>query len=415
MVRKKLFERFLESALRDALADTPVLVIVGARQTGKSTLAQSLIGPQFRAEYVTFDDLTVRAAAQADPGGFLAGYAGPLVLDEVQYVPELFPQIKTRVDADRRAGKYVLTGSANVLLLPKVSESLAGRSEHFTLWPLSQGELAGTREGFIDALFRDRLQPVRERSDIRQEALRRALRGGYPEIISRARPDRRSAWFRAYTTTILQRDVRDLTQIDRPHDLTRILGLVAARVASPLNVLEVSRALGLPHMTVRRYLTLLERLYFIHLVPGWSGGLNARVTQHSKAYIPDSGLLAHLMGVDLGRFQNDPTLAGVLLEDFAIGEIERQRSWNRTAVTLYQFRTTTDEVDAVLERVDGKVVGAEIKAASSVAASDFDGLRALATRAGKKFHRGVVLYTGAQTVPFGKDLHAMPISALWRL
>ncbi len=415
MVKSKLFPRFLEPALRDALGDTPVLVIVGARQTGKSTLAQHLIGSAFNAEYVTFDDLTIRAAAQADPVGFLAGYSGPLVLDEVQYVPDLFPQIKARVDKHRRAGMYVLTGSANVLLLPKISESLAGRSEHFTLWPMSQGEIAGKRERFIDALFEERLAPVRERSSIRQDSLRRALRGGYPEIFARPRPDRRSAWFRAYTTTILQRDVRDLAQIDRPEDLIRILKIVAARVGSPLNVLEVSRALNLPHMTLRRYLTLLERLYFIHIVPSWSGGLNARVTRHAKVYIPDSGLLAYLMGVDLGRFENDPTLAGAMLENFAMGEIERQRAWNRTAVTLYQFRTPTSEVDAVIERADGRIVGVEIKASSSVGPSDFNGLRALAARAPRKFHRGVVLHTGAQTVPFAKDLHAMPISALWRL
>ncbi len=364
---------------------------------------------------MTFDDLTVRAAAQADPGGFLAGYAGPLILDEVQHVPELLSQIKIRVDADRRAGMYVLTGSANVLLLPKISESLAGRSEHFTLWPLSQGELGGTREGFIDALFRDRLVPVHERSDIRRDVLRRALRGGFPEIIGRAGSDRRSAWFHAYTTTILQRDVRDLTEIDRPRELTRILAVVAARVGSPLNALEVSRTLRLPHMTLRRYMTLLERLYFVHPVPGWSGGQSARVTQHAKVYIPDSGLLAHLMGVEFARLEADPTLAGSVLENFAIGEIERQRAWNRTAVTVYHYRTATGEVDAVLERADGTVVGVEVKAASSVDARDFSGLRALAARAAKKFHRGVVLYTGARTVPFGKDLHAMPISALWRL
>src|SRR5712691_6875917 len=158
MVRRSLFPRYLEPALRDALVDTPVLVVVGARQTGKSTLVKSLVGPKFKAEYITFDDVTARAAAQADPVGFLAGYTGPLILDEVQYVRELLPQIKLRVDADRRPGMYVLTGSANVLLLPKISESLAGRSEHFTLWPLSQGELSGKREGFIDAIFADRLK-----------------------------------------------------------------------------------------------------------------------------------------------------------------------------------------------------------------------------------------------------------------
>ena len=415
MVKTALFPRYLESSLRDALADTPVLVVVGARQTGKSTLVKRLLGPTFKADYITFDDVTARAAAHADPAGFLAGYAGPLVLDEVQHVPELFPQIKLRVDSHRRPGMYVLTGSANVLLLSKISESLAGRSEHFALWPLSQGELAGKREGFIDALFADRLRTVEENADIRRDVLRRALRGGYPEILRRSRPDRRTAWFRAYTTAILQRDVRELTQIAQPQDLTRLLTIIAARVGSPLNVLDVSRSLDIPHMTVRRYLTILERLFFLHQVPGWSGGLNARVTQHPKAYLPDSGLLAHLMGVDVTRFQKDPTLSGALIENFVVGEIERQRSWNTTAVTMYHFRTTANQVDVVLERPDGMLVGVEVKAASSVGDADLGGLRALAARAGIKFPRGIVLYSGARTVAFAKNLHAMPISGLWRL
>jgi uncharacterized protein len=408
------FPRYLAESMRAALSDTPVLVLVGARQTGKSTLAKSLIGPAFKAEYVSLDDITVRAAAQTDPAGFLGGFSGPLVLDEVQYVPELFPQLKLRVDADRRPGRFLLTGSANVLLLPRISESLAGRSELFTLWPLSQGELAGKRERFIDAVFADRLRSFEEKTDLRRDVLRRALRGGYPEIIGRNAAARRAAWFRAYLTTILQRDVRELTQIAQPMDLTRLLSVLAARVGSPLNVLDVSRSLDMPHMTVRRYVALLERLYFIQELPGWSGGLNSRATQRPKAYLPDSGLLGHLMGVEVSRFENDPALAGSLLENFVLGEIERQRGWNVTPVAMYHFRTTSTEVDIVLERPDGALVGVETKAASSVGPSEFNGLRVLESRARKKFHRGVVLYTGTRTVPFARNLHAVPLSALWR-
>ncbi len=414
MGKTKLFPRHIAPAVRASLKDTPILVLVGARQTGKSTLAKGLIGPSFGAEYVTFDDVTARAAAQADPAGFLAGYVGPLILDEVQHVPDLFSQLKARVDEDRRPGRYVLTGSANVLLLPKIAESLAGRSELFTLWPLSQGELSGRKETFLDMLFEDRIPAVSERTDIRRDVLRRALRGGYPEVISRARADRRHAWFRAYTTTILQRDVRELTEIDKPQDLTRILRVVAARAGSALNVLELSRALGIPHMTVRRYLTILERLYFVLMVPGWSGGLGTRLRQHPKAYVSDSGLLANLMGIDIGRFDHDPILTGALLETFVVGEVERQRGWSQVTVSLHYFRSGPSEVDIVLERPDGKLVGLEVKAASSVGAGDFSGLRVLAERAKTKLHRGVVLYTGARTVGFGKNLHALPLSALWR-
>lgn len=310
---------------------------------------------------------------------------------------------------------YVLTGSANVLLLPKISESLAGRSEHFTLWPLSQGELAGKRERFIDAVFAPRLPSVHEKTGIRRDVLRRALRGGYPEMMARTQPARRAAWFRSYTTTILQRDVRELTQISNPQDLTRLLTMIAARVASPLNVVDISRSLDIPHMTARRYLTILERLYFAYEIPGWSGGLNSRVIQRPKAYVPDSGLLGYLMGVDIARFEKDPVLAGNLLENFVLGELERQRGWSKAAISTHHFRTTATEVDAVLQRPDGLLVGVEVKASSSVDSSDFTGLRALEARAKRKFHRGVVLHGGTETVPFAANLHAMPISALWRL
>lgn len=409
---KKLFRRWLAEPLGRAMRDTPIVVVLGARQVGKSTLARELVAT--RDAYVTLDDLTVRAAASADPAGFLAAQQLPVVLDEVQHVPELFRQLKLRVDEDRLSGSFVLTGSANVLLLPRIGESLAGRSEYFTLWPLSQGELAGSRERFVDAMFGTRLAPHTERTDVRRDVIRRALRGGYPEVVLRADEPRRSAWFRAYLTAIIQRDVRDISNIDRPGDLALLLRTIAARVGSPLNVLDVSRTLGIPHMTVRRHLAILERLFLVHQLPGWSGGLNSRIAQRPKAYVVDSGLHAHLMGVDLARFDRDPVLAGALLENFVVGEIARQLGWSATRATLHHFRAATTEVDLVLERSDGSVVGVEVKASGSVNAGDLGGLRALAARAGKKFHRGVLLYTGTKTVPFAENVHAMPISVIWR-
>jgi len=412
----KMFGRLLDPKVREALKDTPVVVLTGARQTGKSTLAKGLIGAAFPAGYVTLDNLAARAAAQSDPHGFLAGHRGPLVIDEVQHAPDLFPAIKEAVDADRKSGAFLLTGSANVLLLPQISESLAGRAQRFTLWPLSQGELGGKPDRFAEALFASRTLAVKGSGDLRRDTLRRALRGGFPEAISRSTHARRAAWFGAYVESLLERDVRSLAKIEGLAELPDLLALVAARSSSLLNESELSRTLGLVVKTLSRYLTLLERLYLVSRIPAWSRNLGHRVVKHPKIVISDSGLMSHLQKVELARYDVDPTLAGPLLETFVLCELMRQIGWCSIPTSLYHFRTHAgEEVDAVLERRDGLLVGIEVKARSTVDGDDFKGLRALAAAAGKKFVRGVVLYTGTSTVPFAANLHAVPINALWEL
>jgi len=410
-----IFRRNLERRLRDALADTPVVVLTGARQTGKTTLVQRLIGPKYRARYVTFDDLATRAAARSDPRGFLEGEGRPLIVDEVQHAPDLLPAIKEVVDRHREPGSFVLTGSANVLLLPQISESLAGRSEYLTLWPLSQGELARREERFLDHAFDERAPRASETGDLRRDSLRRALRGGFPEAIRRDTPARRGTWFTSYVTGLLERDVRSLANIEQLSEMPDLLAILAARSAGILNASELARVTGMNIKTLTRYLALLERLYLVRRLPAWSGGLATRAIQHPKIVLTDSGLLAHLQGVELERYQRDPVLAGALLETFVIGELERQRGWNATDVRLHHYRSYRgEEVDLVLERRDGEVVGVEVKARATPDASDFRGLRALASLAPRKFRRGIVLYTGHETIPFGKDLAAVPVSSLWK-
>lgn len=412
----KMFRRHLDPKVREALKDTPVVVLTGARQTGKSTLARGLIGPAFPAEYVTLDNLAARSAAQSDAHGFLAGHRGPLVIDEVQHAPLLFTAIKEAVDADRKPGAFLLTGSANVLLLPQIAESLAGRAQRFTLWPISQGELAGRLDRFVEAVFTTRPLALKGSGDVRRDGLRRALRGGFPEALSRPTRARRADWFGSYVESLLERDVRSLARIERLAELPDLLALVAARSSTLLNESELSRTLGLVVKTLSRYLTLLERLYLVSRIPAWSGDLGRRVVKHPKIVISDSGLMSHLQKVDLARYDVDPTLAGPLLETFVLCELMRQMGWCSEQTSLYHFRTQAgEEVDAVLERRDGLLVGIEVKARSTVDGHDFKGLRALAEAAGKKFVRGVVLYTGAKTVPFAANLHAVPINALWEL
>lgn len=414
-----MIQRHLVPSLRDALADTPVVLLSGARQVGKSTLAEGLAAEGFggaeTARVVTLDDATVLAAAEADPDGFVRSLEGPVVIDEVQRSPGLFRALKATVDADRRPGRFLLTGSADVLTLPRVSESLAGRMEVLTLWPLSQGELEGRPERFVDAVFGEALPPAVEGAPVTPADLRRrVVRGGYPEAVARASADRRGRWFASYVTTILQRDVRDLANVEGLTQMPRLLQLLAARTGSLLNYSEVSRASGLPNSTLKRYTALLEATYLFRTLPAWSANLTKRLVKAPKAVVTDTGLAAELVGV--GEVGGPGEMAwGGLLETFVAMELEKQRGWATRRVAPFHFRTVRgEEVDVVLEAASGALVGVEVKAAARVGPGDFAGLRALEAARPSAFVRGVVLYGGTEVVPFGERLHAVPVSALWR-
>ena len=409
-----MYRRFITQSLTDALADSPVVLLNGARQTGKTTLVQSLAA-QRSASYFTLDDIGVLSAVRADPQGFLAGLSGPVVLDEVQHAPGLFPALKAAVDRQRAPGRFLLTGSANVLLLPKLSESLAGRMEVLTLWPLAQAELAGSSANFVDALFAD---PAPFRQDLPAvepaDLLRRLLGGGYPEPLARSSPERRRAWFNSYLTTILQRDVRDIANIEGLTDLPRLLALLASRTGALLNQADVSRAAGLPYTTLLRYLTLLEATFLVQMLPAWSSNLGQRLVKSPKVTLCDTGLAASLLGLDAARLTQDGSLRGQFLETFVTMEFRKQSGWSRTQPGLFHWRTAgQQEVDLLLEDAGGRLVGIEVKASGTASSSDFKGLRALSEATGDRFVRGVVLYAGSQTIPFGERLHAVPLSALW--
>lgn len=406
--------RHATARVREALADRPVVLVHGARQAGKTTLVRALAAADHPARYVTFDALTALSAARGDPAGFLAGLEGPVVLDEVQRVPDLFVAIKGAVDRERRPGHFLLTGSANVLLVPRLSESLAGRMEIVTLWPFSQGEIEGVVEGFVDAAFGD-APPALGAAAGGVALAERVLRGGFPETVAIGSAGRRSAWFEAYLTTILGRDVRDLANIEGLTELPRLLSLVAARPMALLNFAELVRSAGLAQSTLKRYFALLEAVFLVRTLRPWHANIGKRMVKTPKVLLCDSGLAAHLMGIDDARLAQDRTLFGGLLESFVAMELTKQIGWSTAAPALYHFRTHEgDEVDLVLERRSGALVGIEVKSAAAVTGVDFKGLRALAQAAGRRFHRGVVLYTGTEVVPFGPRLHAVPIKALWR-
>lgn len=396
-----------------SLRDMPVVLVNGARQTGKTTLVRMIASKGAGMRYVTLDDAATSAAAQTDPVGFVDGLGERVVFDEVQKVPELFPALKVAVDRRRKPGRFLLTGSADVLAMPALSESLAGRMEPLALWPLSQGEIAGGEEFFIGAMFAARpARPIEGMSD-RKDIIQRALRGGFPGVFRRSESRRRD-WFDAYITTILQRDVRDLADIEHLSAMPRILSLMATRAGALLNVADLSRTSGVPNSTLQRYLALLEHTFLVRLIPAWSSNRSKRLIRTPKVALVDTALLAHLAGISSARLRREPSLAGPLLENFVALELWKQMGWSSIRAQLFHFRTHGGrEVDLVLEADDGRVVGIEVKASATVDRRDFLGLETLREAAGSRFHRGVVLYTGTEVLPFGPGMSALPVSALW--
>jgi predicted AAA+ superfamily ATPase len=413
---RAMFHRNLTSQLAEALADTPAVLINGARQTGKSTLVQSKEVAEDGRHYLTFDDPGVLAAARSDPNGFLAGLPLPVTLDEVQHVPELFPVIKAAIDRRRQPGQFLLTGSANVMLLPRISESLAGRMEVLTLWPFSQGEMKNHQESFVDSLFSPK--PLNWSGKFQklewQALLELIVAGGYPSAIARHSPARRDAWFQSYIMTMLQRDIRDLANIADSTAIPRLLSVVAARAGSLLNFADLSRTMALPQTTLKRYFALLEGTFLVQLLRPWARNLGKRVIQTPKVYLNDSGLLTYSLGATVNRLKAEGTLAGAVLENFVMMELRKQCTWSTARPGMFFWRTTSGvEVDFVLEDRAGKVVGVEVKASATLGSQDTRGLRELADAVGKNWLRGVVLYAGKEVVPFASNLHGIPMTSLW--
>lgn len=408
-----MFPRMLHSRAREALADTPAILIVGPRQAGKSTLVGELVGDTM--PYVTLDDASVLEAASRDAERWLAAFSGPLAIDEIQKSPSLLPAIKARIDRDRAPGRYVLTGSSNVLTLPRVSESLAGRVDVLQLWPLAQIEIAGSDapSALLASTFSARIDVPRRRMAIERPWRHRAVVGGYPEAVARPRSARRAAWFESYISTVLARDVRDVADISGVTMLPRILRLVASRSGATLNLADLARSLEVPQTTMRRYLALLEAIFLVHSVPPWHANIGKRLVKAPKLYLSDSGMLAHLLGID------DPDSSsphdGTLYETFAVFEIIKQCGALERPPKVFHFRSHDGhEVDLVLEDHKGRVVGIEMKASQVPSSDDARGLRWLRDALGRRFVRGLVLHGGAEVVPFDDQIAAVPLESLFR-
>jgi predicted AAA+ superfamily ATPase len=400
----------------EALADTRVVVVNGARQVGKSTLANLIIERSPGAQALYLDDPAVRAAAESDPGAFVK-HDGLLLIDEIQRVPELFLPIKREVDRDTRPGRFLLTGSARLLGLRDLPDALPGRSETIELWPLSQGEIDGAPDGFVDAVFSQGVEVSLPACELtKRDYVARALRGGYPEAVRRDPGRRRARFFDSYITDLVTRDVRQISDIERPAEMRRLLSVVAARMGALAVVQSMANDVGLPRMTLSRYLDLLELVFVIRRIPAWSSNLTTRAISTPKLIVTDSGLGGRLIGLSEERAKDPTALVGPLLENFAICEVARQLSWAEEPVQLFHYRDRDKvKVDMVLEHASGQVIGIEVKAAETVRGDDFRGLRHLADRLGGRFQAGFVLYAGEQSLPFGDKLKALPMAALWQL
>lgn len=410
-----MFNRFISQPVSLALKDTPVILIAGARQTGKSTFCRQLIEEgAFKGPLITMDDPATLAAAQADPLGFLQYLNKHIVIDEVQRVPELFLSIKKLIDEDRKGRRIILTGSANVMVVPKVADSLAGRIEVHYLWPLSQNEINGNTSVFLKTLTSKSMRFPDKKCN--WEQIIQAIRtGGYPEVIQRESESRRTNWFASYLTAILQKDIRELANIDGLTQIPNILHLIATRVGSTINLSDISRLSGVKNTTLQRYMALLENVFLILKIPAWTPNEEGRFVKSPKIILNDTGLLCYLRG-EGKNLAEDRTKAGSFLENFVVMEIIKQLSWFDEILKPYHFSIHKEsEVDLVLEDNQKNLYGIEIKSKASIKESDFKGLKRLAELAGNRFQKGIVLYTGDQVLGGfgGKNLQAVPLSVLW--
>ena len=439
------YPRYVEPRLIEALDDSPVVLIHGPRQCGKTTLAQYACAPvllgfgnkvftvdgraivvDVRSQrrdyaYVSLDDAVARDSARADPAGFVADLPERVILDEIQRAPELFEAIKVAVDRRRTPGRFLLTGSTNVLLLPSLSESLAGRMQIVRLHPLAQRELAADAPppdverptGFLDRLF-DSGFGMQQADRLGGDLLERVIAGGFPPALARPTARRRANWQRDYVEALVQRDVRDMARIAALDALPRLLAAAAAQTARLFNLADLAAPFQVSRPTIGAYVGLLERLFLLERLPAWHSNRLRRHVKSPKLHFGDTGLAAALLGIDAAALQSDRTLLGQLLETFVYQELRRQASWHEALLRFFHFRDRDGaEVDIVIERAAGAVAGLEVKAAATVKPADFRGLRKLAAAAGDRFACGVVLYDGEVSARFGDRLHAVPLRRLW--
>ncbi|MGQ0836486.1 MAG: ATP-binding protein [Gammaproteobacteria bacterium] len=406
-----MYPRFIEHRVREALSDTRVVMISGPRQSGKTTLAEKLADA--RMPFLTLDDQTTLETVRGDPVGFIRGL-DRAVIDEIQRAPQVLLAIKRSVDTDKRPGRFLLTGSANLMTLPQVADSLAGRMEIAELLPLSQSELRRRPCDFLERVLQGKSPTVGE-PVVGAELVRRVVSGGYPEALQRTSWPRRQKWFLDYARAVIERDVRDIAQIEHTRQMPRLLRILAQHSGRLVNYSSIGAPLGIGHVTTQKYTGVLEQLFLIKTLQPWYTNELKRLVKTPKLHFLDSGLLTALRNLSAARLESDRMAFGAMLETFVLAELLKLASWSSERLEFFHFRDRYDnEVDILIEDPRGHVVGIEVKAAATVTGADFSSMRKLAEACGKRFTLGLVLYDHDTVVPFGERLFAAPISTLWK-
>jgi predicted AAA+ superfamily ATPase len=409
-------DRSAKDEIIETLQFSPVVLINGARQSGKSTLAKELITEGYLFDYITLDNPSVLSNLLSSPIAFLEDLKHGTVIDEIQRAAEIFTSIKYVVDKDRKPGKFLLTGSANVLLLPKLSDSLAGRIAIYTLKPFSQGEIQGRKEDFIDWLFSDDFDHFKVKANVSMSNLQtRIIKGSYPEpLVGKFSESQQMHWYESYLNTLLVRDVRDLANLEQIGLVPQLFKLLASRTSNLLNYSDLSRSLDFPQTTLKRYLSLLQSLYLVDFLEPWYTNFGKRLIKSPKIHLNDTGFSLHLLGQNLESLKKDRILFGQILENFIYLELTKQAGWSKTKPQTYHYRTQNgEEIDFIMEARNSKLVAIEVKASSSFDPKDLKAIKDFKKAVGDRFHRGIIFHTGQEVYKIDEKLYILPIQALW--
>lgn len=391
--------------MADAMRDTPVVLINGPRQSGKTTLVRQYSSS---LPYFTLDDDNIFSAAKYDPTGFINSIDCGII-DESQRAPELFRAIKLSVDQNRKPGRFLLTGSANLLALPQMGDSLAGRMEVLTLLPLSFAEIERSKNSFLH-LAQTQTWPSATKN-WKQLDIVQVLTGGYPEMLTRDVASRRSAWAKSYIKAIVERDIKDISSIEKLVEMPKLLEVLAQQSGKLTNFSQMGGQINLDTKTTQKYAGLLETLFLVNQLRPWHANDLNRIIKTPKTYFLDSGLLAALTRCNTESLQTDRALLGPLIETWVYAELLKAITISEDSWSIYYYRDKDQvEVDFVLENHARKVVGIEVKASTTVSNQDFRGLKKLASLAGKDWMTGIILYNGRQCLPFSDNLWAIPFS-----
>lgn len=406
------FKRYAAEKIKNALEDTPIVFVMGPRQSGKTTLVKSMTPRGW--DYLTLDDPSQLAIASADPMGFIKNLAAkPTIIDEIQRLPEILIGIKQVVDEKRDPGRFLLTGSANALVLPKVADSLAGRIEAIRLNPLSECEIQRTKPSFLQKLL-SKIAPTTKEIRIRNYLLNRLVTGCFPEPLQRKSEQRVQTWYKQYIQSLIQKDLKDISNIDHPEKMQKLLKLAAFYSGKLLNFSELGDHINLDRLTAKKYLQLLEQLFLVEQLPAWHSNEYKRLVKTSKLHLSDTGLMCATRDITSDYLKNNPNELGFLLETFVFNELKKQAGWLNEDVYFYHYRDKDKkEVDFIIENARGDCFAIEVKAAATINPSDFSGLDRFKEVAGKQFKFGILLYDGDHTSAFREDIFAVPLAALW--